>query len=1749
MTSVEDKYRLKELLTKRSSAKGQITKFKNYLSTISLCEDLTNIQLTELNLKLAKFEALSVKVDDLQNDIEVLNSENISSEIDERDNIERDIIINIATAKSIIEQHTKKTECENRRASMYADASYSADCQDYFGFKLPQIHISKFDGTYFRWLEFRDTFENLIHNNSRILPIHKFHYLNSYLEGDAARVISNLEVSSANYNEAWKLICQRYNNKRILINHHLNALFNVKPLQRESERSLRFLVDHVTKNLRALSTLGQPTDKWDILIIFMLSSKLDSSTLAKWEEHRSSLSNDTATLEQFYSFLIDRANVLEALNRNKTHDTPSSSYKSPVVNRNNSGLGSKQGQTSFVKSFVSSHKSQKNPTKPNTFTCIICNNNHRIYDCPTFKAKDVSERMRDVNKFKLCSNCLRQGHPVSECRMGSCRECNARHNSLLHDSNSSVNHHVSVDDANVDTLECNESSVYFSKEGTKQVLLSTAMVEISNPLNQQKVKVRALLDCGSQSSFISKSLKEKISLKSNLIDSLKVIGIGNNSNNLINITESCNVQMKSLNSNFNTSFSCLVMNELTGRIPKYPINIKSINLPKGLLLADPKFYEPGPIDLLIGADLFWDLIKNEQRSLGSHNPKLISSHLGWIISGSCTTNLVTEKVQCNHALISSFHTENNVDKMLSKFWDLEEVPTKCLLSNEEKECEKHFLTHTTRDERGRFCVRLPMVDTPDCLGDTYRLAKKRLTYLEKRFRKNPLLKLEYSNFIKEYIKLGHMSIATTNPEICYYLCHHAVIKQDSESTHLRVVFDGTAPSSSGYSLNDLLKVGPSIQDSLFSILIRARQYKFLLTGDIAKMYHQVLVAEEDRDLQRILWREDESKPIQEFRLNTVTYGTASASYLSTRCLWQLGEEQEDQLIKTIIQKDFYVDDLITGADNEKELLLIQKSVSEALESGCFTLRKYKSNSPAIFENIKINEHDSLTISESSSTLGLGWTPSSDMLHFPLKNLINNPDAVITKRFIMSNAFKVFDPLGILGPVIIQIKIILQKIWQLKLDWDQPVTQVIKDDWLKFTNSLSYLKKLQIPRWVLCNDYKRIELHSFSDASQHAYGACIYIKSIGSAGDVKVTLLCAKSKVAPLKTTTIPRLELCGALLSAKLCKSVLDSLRYKPDKIVHWCDSSIVLSWIKSDLSKLKIFVANRTSELIELTESSSWRYVPTAQNPADLISRGVVAKDLIESSLWWDGPQFLKNDESFWPNLKPEPVATLPEVKVHTTIISEPFINFNRYSSLSKLQRSMAYALRFIFNLKNSKAKRVGNLSVDELRESFHLLCVIAQRESFSNEYDLLLKSKSLPNKSKILSLSPYLDNKIIRVGGRIDASACAYEKRHPILLHSNHQLTKLYFQQEHIKNMHAGPQLLLANVRELVWPINGRHLARRTVNNCVVCRRVRGKTLVPKMGDLPSQRINADFPFLSVGLDFAGPFLIANRKGRGSRLIKCYLCLFVCLRFKCIHLEAVSDLSKDAFVMTLRRFISRRGKPTEIFCDNGRNFVAAAKEIGIFLKQNKEPICDFASQQGITFKFIPSYAPHFGGIWEAGVKSAKHHLKRVMGNSNLTFEEILTLFAQVEAILNSRPLCPLSSCPNDLLPLSPGHFIIGRPLTALPTPTLEDHSADHLRTRYQRLERMRQHFWQRWNKEYLSELQQRTKWRSNTARLNIGDMVLISEDNTPALSWRLGRVERLFPGPDGISRVADIKTTRGCVRRPLTRLCPLPTAEELRS
>ncbi|XP_041971483.1 uncharacterized protein LOC121727618 isoform X1 [Aricia agestis] len=484
-------------------------------------------------------------------------------------------------------------------------------------------------------------------------------------------------------------------------------------------------------------------------------------------------------------------------------------------------------------------------------------------------------------------------------------------------------------------------------------------------------------------------------------------------------------------------------------------------------------------------------------------------------------------------------------------------------------------------------------------------------------------------------------------------------------------------------------------------------------------------------------------------------------------------------------------------------------------------------------------------------------------------------------------------------------------------------------------------------------------------------------------------------------------------------------------------------------------------------------------------------------------------------------------------------------FSNFCKLQRVMAYIQRFLYNCRHSHNKYTGHLTVKELVSSNQTLCKLAQMEIFPKEYSTLSKNNNLPAKNCLQNMRPFMHNDgLIRVGGRLSNSEYCYDTKHPIILHASHHLTKLIFQHYHILTMHAGPQHLLSTIRQKYWPIAGRNLARKTVHDCIKCCRFAGRSIQPVMGNLPKERLSMTYPFLNVAVDYAGPILIADKKGRGCKLIKSWICVFVCLAVKAVHVELVTDLSKDGFLAALQRFVARRGKPISIYSDNGTNFTAASRDLARFLKASGEEIGVSASELAINFKFSPAYSPHFNGLAEAAVKSIKHHLKRVLTLTNLTYEEMYTLLVGIEGILNSRPITPLSSDPTDLIPLTPSHFLIGRTMTNIPE-QIDDQRPLHLQTRYERISTLKGHFWKRFYKEYFAELQCRQKWKGDHSQLHLGEMVLVKDDRLPPNRWLLGRVVHLYPGSDGIARVADIQTTSGTLRRAYNRLCPLPVLE----
>ncbi|XP_062558038.1 uncharacterized protein LOC134222909 [Armigeres subalbatus] len=886
----------------------------------------------------------------------------------------------------------------------------------------------------------------------------------------------------------------------------------------------------------------------------------------------------------------------------------------------------------------------------------------------------------------------------------------------------------------------------------------------------------------------------------------------------------------------------------------------------------------------------------------------------------------------------------------------------------------------------------------------------------------------------------------------------------------------------------------------------------------------ILLNPADQQLQRIVWRDSAAEPLRTFALVTVTYGTASAPYLATKCLQRLSDEGQEAYPSAakILRKDFYVDDMLSGVDDiEGGKELIGQMIG-LLQSAGFSLRKWNSNSKELLSAVPEELRDERSILELDSstaavkTLGLTWEPSTDCFRFSSPEW--DESAEITKRSALSDASRLFDPLGLVGPVIVQAKIFLQELWKHDCEWDDPLNARLQEQWREYRRNLVGLAEITVPRWIgtSCSN-KFVEIHGFCDASIKAYGACIYIRTVTADGSVHVHLLTSKSRVAPLEN--LKKNKSCCPFPSRTVVGTAPGTPVRKGRQNINivakcyfWADSTIVVCWLSSSPSRWKQFVANRVSEIQHITKGSDWNHVAGEDNPADIISRGMSPTQLQYESRWFHGPNWLMLDQKYWPDSKQINESGINKVDLEEKAVVAvlpavlPSEIFGLRSSLADLVRLTVYILRFKWNSspENRLDKKVGYITFQEYNEALKRLIKQSQRESFSQELADIAKYDQVQDSSRIAGLNPQLVGGILCVGGRLNNAAVPDSQKHPYILDHRHPLTKLIVVYYHRKYLHSGQQQMVSAVREQFWPTSARSLARKVVHECVQCFRAKPKIQDQLMADLPPERVRPCSPFQKVGVDYCGPFYVFYPQRR-ARPIKCFVAVYVCLVTKAVHLELAADLTTQAFLGTLQRFSARRGKPSLIMCDNATNFVGARRKLDelaqLFASQQfSDAVLRQAAEERIEFRFIPARSPNFGGLWESAVKSFKNLFKRTIGTRALEYEKMQTVLTQTEAILNSRPLTPISNDPDDFEALTPGHFLIQRPLAAIPEPDLGG-IPDNRLSAWEKVRDFTQLLWRKWSKQYLSNLHNRTKWTRHRDNITVGTMVVLKEENLPPL------------------------------------------------
>ncbi|KFD61198.1 hypothetical protein M514_26631 [Trichuris suis] len=979
------------------------------------------------------------------------------------------------------------------------------------------------------------------------------------------------------------------------------------------------------------------------------------------------------------------------------------------------------------------------------------------------------------------------------------------------------------------------------------------------------------------------------------------------------------------------------------------------------------------VELLLGADNF-DAIQplEVRRPARKGQPYGVKTPLGWTVCGRFSLSKeerILHSIHINRVIIKAAEDETPLIETLEKFWSTESFGTKPnskLPVSPEVEYAQRLLSSSTA-----YFANLLWKPGLNTLPNSRPLALNRFLVLRKRLRANPTLHLMYHDAMDA---LSRRNIASEVPQDrlgpppgrVWYLPHHGVC-DPNKLNKLRIVFDASAKFG-GTSLNGHLTKGPDLTNSLVGILILFRS-----SPTWKKCFTKLAVPEADRSVLRFLWTNSEEGAPRTFQMNRQVFGLTSAP---ASCMYALKCAIETFALAEVTarcERQFYVGNYLDSFEFLEGAARVTRNFKEALMEGGFILTKWSSSKTELLEHFPETDRSdgivNLRLSDRplENVLGLLWDQRSDSFRFA-----SGIDSRIvkTKRQMLSAVASLYDPLGFLAPVIVTAKLLMRETTCLNTDWDEDLDKKLSQQFQDWSSKISSIRSLLIPRWLsLSSEVAKIELHSFSDASETAFGAVVYLRTISTSGTVNVSFLMAKTRIAPRRPLTIPRLELQAAVMAVRLVDTIKQEMGVPVDRTVYWTDSTTVLYGLHVP-ARMHSFVVHRVAEILEFSEANNWRYVPGNLNPADDASRGLPANKLHDGHGWFLGPPFLVEQESTW--LK-NIVASHSEEAVLETLGPTRWVGamsaaetncvlhlIDVTSSYKRILRIMAYVCRFAYRRKGGSE----TLDADEIQMAQRLCIRIVQDIFMGNEIADMRKGRKVNESSKLIGLDPFLDEQnLIRVGGRNRRADVDFSTKHPVVLPGKSSLAHRIVWQRHLDLMHAGTERVLADLRAQFWITGGRRLVRRVLGKCLHYRKL---TAVPKqimMSDLPSERLNFHAPaFTNVGIDFFGPFEVIVKCSREKRND----CIFTCLVSRAVHLELTSSLNLNSVIQAVKRFISRRGRPRIIMSDNGSNFVKAAKCLRReWSEVDIEGLNASLADLRIKWKFSPPHGSHFGGAW----------------------------------------------------------------------------------------------------------------------------------------------------------------------------------------
>ena len=1625
--------------------------------------------------------------------------------------------------------------------------------------KLPSMEPEVFSGDVLKFPVWLKSFEALI--ESRMSSQRELlYYLNKYTAGIANAAISGyVMMDSQNaYEKAKRTLVQRFGDKFKLseaFKREISEWPAIKPGDGVSLQKLADMLQHCdaamssTSYLRSLDTAEENK---------RIVRKLPRYIADRWNRVvDKSLYGETGTgdypsFSAFCHFLQDEAriacgpgNVTQEVKENpkKEHKAKAKSFASQAE-----------------KVVSAPQSASQTTTEKRTPFCILCKGEHYIQHCEKFKSMSFDERKTLVTSKGLCFSCLRRGHIK--------KDCQRRGKPLFYvglpprSENPPKDRPQAQESQSQETTEVepqqHEASTHRVQVKPQQDCFHSLIVPVvvyheSDPHVQ--MLTYALLDNQSNACFATDSIVDRLGVKKEAVN-LKLTTMldkGEVDSNIVNglvirgISEKKEVSLP-----VTYTRDCIPID--TSLIPSPETARQWPHLQKMSQHLHP-VNENLEVGLLIGFNCSTALMPREIIAAEDGDPYGVKTTLGWGVVGLMTKESDGNNQETHFAFRT--HVKEVSPIQVKQMWEQEfkdVTDVTAPYSVEDSKFLKIVGEGIHQKENSHFEIPLPLKDEAT-LPNNRDMALKRFYGLRAKLLKDDKLRLDYVKTMEGLLEKGYAeevpSDQLARENRVWYIPHHGVY-HPKKPGKLRVVFDCSAQYR-GQSINQHLLQGPDNMNNLTGILCRFRKEKIAFVCDIEGMFHQVLVNQEHRDYLRFLWAPDLKSPPQEYRMTVHLFGATSSPGCAIFALKTTADKFESEHgseASNFIRRDFYMDDGLKSTATVDEAKMLAKDSIEMCAKGGFKLHKFASNNLEVLESIPTTHRaenlQNLKIGDQlpgSRTLGVEWNMEQDEFQFHASPEKHEP----TRRSILSTVSSIFDPLGLLSPFLLTGRKILQEIVRDGLSWDDKVPEHLLQEWERWREDVPALSEVRVQRCYKLESFRgepKVELHHFSDASERAYGQCSYLKQV-EGDQVTTSLVMAKSRVAPSKPVTIPRLELMAATLSVKVAEFLHKELDYQDIKHIFWTDSKVVLGYIANEARRFHVFVANRVQKIRDFSDPSQWNYVSTTENPADFASRGMSASEIASSSLWWHGPHFLQDTSAQEPERPDFSVKTNdPEVKkkvILTTVATEAFSLTERlkyFSCWSRALHAVAICLRYKRKLREVARRQSHDITT---KPEEALLQVKDLDEAETEILKAVQRDARLGERTQLRQLDSFVGNDgIIRVGGRIRRANIPRDAAHPRILPKGH-VTRLIIRYHHKRAGHGGVNTTLNEIRASgYWPIGGKHTIRSAIFDCVTCKKLRARTAVQKMSDLPKDRLEPAPPFTSCGVDFFGPFYIREKRSDKKR----WACLFTCMVTRAIHIEVANTLSTDSFINAFRRFVARRGPVSLLRCDRGTNFVGAKNELQAALNEmssdeiQRELLkhkCDW-----VTFEMnIPS-ASHMGGAWERMVRSARAALAALLTQhgERLDDELLHTLLVEAEAIVNSRPLTLVDAASPDQEPLSPMQLLTLKSKVAYPPPGSFVKEDMYCRKRWRCVQFLADEFWRRWMREFLPTLQKRQKWQQVEENIMVNDVVLVCDENLPRSKWPMGRIIALIPSQDSLVRKVKVISGGNVYERPVHKM-----------